>query len=187
MSSLTLATDSTERRVRFEQSAGGSVVCLDFQSVAGLIDAVAGSEPVRLATLFAIIWETSFKMEARTVLQAAVACRDPLSDLGTICKDALRTLSDLEKLARARQWRSLAGIVGHTDPRACALLNACDHEIERLAGPKQTRLRAIRSQLEAAAKTERTARGQEMRALAALRQARCPGIWELYERWRDTE
>jgi hypothetical protein len=185
MSTLRLAVDPA--RVRFEQSAGGSVVCLDFQSLAGLIDAVAAAEPVRLATLLPIIWETSYKMEARTVLQAAVACRDPLADLGTICRDALRTLTDLEKLARARQWRNLAGIVGHTDPRACALLNACDHEIARLTGPKQDCLKGIRPQLEVAAQAERKARGQEIRAIAGLRQARCPGIWELYETWHDTE
>ena len=109
---------STDRRVTFEPSAGGSVV--DFQSVAGLIDVVAGNDPVRLPTLLVIIWESSFKMEMRAVLRAAVACRDPLSDLGTICKDALRTLADLEKLTAAKSWESLACVVGHHDPRACA-------------------------------------------------------------------
>ena len=181
MSTPSLVPTSTDRRDTF--AAGGSVV--DFQSVAGLIDVVAGNDPVRLPTLLVIIWESSFKMEMRAVLRAAVACRDPLSDLGMICKDALRTLADLEKLTAAKSWGSLASVVGHHDPRACALLDACDHEIARLTGPKQACLEAIRSQLETAAQLERTARGKEMQVIAGLRQARCPKIWELYERWRD--
>ncbi len=173
--------------VRFEPSASSLVVCMDHSSVAGLIDVVAGSDPMRLPILFRMIRETSFTMEMRAVLRAAVACRDPLSDLGTICTDALRTLADLEKLGRAKAWGRLVSVVGHQDPRACALLNACDHEIERLTGPKLARLKAIRSQLEAAAQHERRVRGKEMEVIAGLRQARCPKIWELYEGWRDTE
>jgi hypothetical protein len=168
-----------------EQSAGGSVVCLDFQSVAGLIDAVAGSEPVRLETLLRMIHETNYRMEARIVLRTAVACRDPLAQPGMICKDALRTLSDLERLARARHGSSLERVVGRPDPRACALLNACDHEIGRLAGPKQDRLKAIRPRLEEAAALETTRQGAQIRAIAALRHARCRNIWQVYEHWRD--
>jgi len=174
-------------RVRFEESAGGSVVCLDFQSMAGLIDTVAGADPRRLPTLLAVTWEGGYRMEMRAVLRAAVSCRDPLSDLGTICKDALRTLNDLEKLARARHWDSLPRVLGRADPRACALLNACDHEIARRTGPKQARFEAIRARLESAAQHERQVRGQEMRMFAVLRQARRPDIWELYETWRDAE
>ena len=187
MSTLSLVPTSTETRVGIEPSAGDPLVCIDLQSVAGLIDVVAGCDPVRLSTLFTMLSETSFKSDTRILLGTAVACRDPLSDLGTIYKDALRTFADLEKLARAQSWRDLAGVVGHHDPRACALLNACDHEIARLQGPKQRRLKTIRSRLEAAAWHERTARGQEMQAIAALRQARCPKIWKMYERWRDAE
>jgi hypothetical protein len=183
MSTPSLA--SADRRDVAQQSAGGSVVCLDFQSVAGLIDAVAGAEPVRLETLLGIIHETSYRMEARIVLQAAVACRDPLAHPGSICKDALQTIADLEKLARARHWPSLERVVGRFDPRACALLNACDHELARLTGPKQERLKAIRPRLEQAAALETTRQGAEMRAIAALRHARCRNIWQLYEHWRD--
>ena len=108
MSTPSLATGSTDRCVPIEQSGGGTVVCVDFQAMAGLIDAVAGFDPARLPALFTMIWETGYKLEARTVLRAAVACRDPLSDLGTICKDALRTTADFEELIRAKTCQSNA-------------------------------------------------------------------------------
>ncbi len=183
----TLVPGSTDTAVSCEGPAVGTVVPLDFESVAGLIDAVAGHNPERLSTLLTILWDGRFKAEARRVLEAAVTCRDPLSDLGTICKDALKTLADLEKLARARHWGSLVSVAGHQDPRPCALLNACDHQIARLAEAKQLPYKAIRPLLDAAAQSERTTRGKEIRAFAGLRHARCPRIWQLYEKWRDTE
>ena len=187
MSTPSLALTSTDRSMPISQSASGTVVCVDFQAVAGLIDAVAGFDPVRLPALFTMIWETGYKLEARTVLRAAVACRDPLSDLGTICNDALRTTADLEKLVRAQTWQSIASVVGHHDPRSGALLGACDHEITGLTGPRQARHKAIRARLETAAQAERSARSEEILSYAAIRLARCPGIWQLYEQWRDKE
>ncbi len=178
---------STDTAVRSKESASGTVVPLDFESVAGLIDIVAGNDPPRLSTLLTILWDGCFKEEARRVLEAAVTCRDPLSDLGTICTDALRTLADLEKLVRAQNWRSLISVVGHQDPRACALLNACELRITRLPEVKQAPYKAARARLEKAATLERTARSGEIQAFAGLRAARCPKIWALYEKWRDTE
>ncbi len=182
-----LVTASTDTAVRAEESAGGTVLCLDYQSVAGLIDAVAGNAPARLSTLLTITWETSYKSEMRAVLGMAVVCQDPMSDLGTICIDALQTFADLDKLVRAGQWQSLVSVVGHPDPHACALLTACDWEIGRLIVAKQARYQAIRERLEVAAGLERSLRGKEMKAFAGLREARCPNIWQLYERFRDTE
>ena len=186
MSTPSSATIS--RSVEFEVSAGGSVVCVDFQSIAGLLDLVIGSkEPVRLTTLLSILWETSFKLEARTVIRAAVACRDPLAELGETCKTALQTITDLERLAEAQHWRSIDAVVGRR-ARACALLNACDNGIERVKdGKKRARLRAIRERLHVAAQAERGVRGDEIRVLAGLRQARCPTLWETLETWRDKD
>ena len=181
------ATSTNDTGMSFQLSAGGSVVCVDFRSVAGIIDAVAGFDPARLASLFPIIWETSFKLETRAVLQAAAACRDPLSDLGTICKDALGTFTDLEKIARAHHWKKMSSVIGHRHPRACALLNACDYQLAHLPEGKQASYRTVRAHLEIAAAAERLKRGEEMQVCAQLRQARCPNIWEIYECWRDKE
>lgn len=186
MSSPDLAPTATAQSgIKFELSTGGSVVCIDFRSVAGLIDAVAGYDPVRLSILFPMIWETSFKLETRAVLEVAVACRDPLSDLGTICKDALQSFAALEKLAQVQHWHKISHVV--RDPRAGALLNACDHQIARLTDSKQVPYKAIRARLEDAATAERQARREEIQAYSSLRLARCPSIWEIYEQWRDTE
>ena len=184
---LSVVPGSTDTRVHFEESAGGTVVPLDFESVAELIDVVAGNRPARLSTLLTILWDGTFKEEARTVLDAATICRDPLSNLDTICSDALRTLADLEKFVRVQHWGSLISVVGHQDPRACALLNACDHRIAGLSEAKQAPYKAIRVRLEKAAGLERTTRSQEIQAIAGMRLARCPTIWQLYEKWRDTE
>lgn len=186
MSSVSVVAAPAERRVRFEQSAGGSVVCLDFQSVAGLIDAVAGAEPRRLSSLLEMMWSSDWRMEMQTVLRAAIACRDPLSDLNAVCKDALRTLKDLDRLARARHWTGLHLIVGRPHPHASALLNACDDRIAR-DGPDKAKYKVIRPRLESAAKTERRARAREIELFASLRQARCPDLWALFEHWRDKE
>ncbi len=186
MTTPSLASGSTDAGVRFEP-AGRQVICVDMQSIAGLIDAMAGYDPTRLPVLLAMIWESSFKVEARTVLCATVACRDPLSHLCAICTDAIQTLADLEKLTRVKAWQSIVIVLGHQDLRACALLNACDHEIARLQGSEQMRYKSIRARLEAAAGHERLQRSEELRAIASLRQERCPGIWEMYEFWRDKE
>ena len=181
------ATPSNDTGIGFQLSTGGSVVCVDFRSMAGIIDAVAGFDPARLASLFPIIWETHFKLETRAVLQAAVACRDPLSDLGTICKDALGTFADLEKITKAHHWRKMSSVIGHQHPRACALLNACDYQIANLPKGKQAPYRTARTRLEIAAAAERLKHGEEMQVYAQLRQARCPNIWETYEDWREKE
>ncbi len=183
--SLILVNGSTDRSVRFEKSAGGTVVTLDLESVAGLVDVVAGNDPTLLALLLSVLCDGDFKVETEHVLAAAVTCRDPLSDLGTLCADALRTLADLDKLVRAQGWTSIVSVVRHQDPRACALLNACDHSMERLTEAKQMPYKAIRARLEAAAQCERTTRSGEIQAFAGLRVARCPRIWQLYEHWRD--
>ncbi len=164
-----------------------SVDSSNLARVAGLIDVVAGHDPRQLPTLLAILWDGSLKAAARAVLAAAVTCRDPLSDLGTICTDALRTLSDLDKLVRAQPWGSLIAVTGQTDTRACALLNVCEHRIASLTAAKQAPYKTIRASLEAAAGLERTTRSGEIQAHAGLRGARCPTIWALYEKWRDTE
>ncbi len=78
-------------------------------------------------------------------------------------------------------------MVGHPDPHACALLNACESGIERLDGAEQARLKAIRERLNVAAAAERKKSGDEIRLLAGLRQARCPKLWETLELWRDKE
>lgn len=181
------AISTNDSGIGFQPWAGASVVCVDFRSVAGIIDAVAGFDPARLATFFRIVWETSFKLETLAVLQAAVACRDPLLDLGTIYRDALGTFTDLEKIARAHHWKKLSSVIGHRHPRACALLNACDYQLAHLPEGKQASYRTVRAHLEIAAAAERLKRGEEMQVCAQLRQARCPNIWEIYECWRDKE
>ena len=186
MSILTLTT-STSAPVRFEESAGGTRVPLDFHSVAGLIDVVAGNAPARLSTVLTILWETSFKAEMREVLQLVTVCRDPLSALGCLCIDALQTFEDLEKLAKAGHWTSLASCTGNPEPRSRALLNACDHQIARLHKRKLAPYKAIRERLNAASTLECQVRGREIQALAGLRMACCPEIWQLYEKWRDTD
>ena len=178
---------STRQAVRFEESAGGTRVQLDFQSMAGVIDVVAGNDPPRLSTLLAVLWDSGFKEEARYVLTAVLVCRDPLSDLGSICTDALRTLDDLHRLVDTPGWASLGSALGHPNARACALLNACEDRINGLCGPKQRAYKAIRARLEHAAACERMARSVDIRALQGLRAARCPGIWQLFERYRDTK
>ncbi len=85
----TLSSDAGSDRRAVWPWAAGAAGCVDHQSIAGLIDVVLGAEPVRLTTLFSILWDTKFKFEARTIIRSAVACRDPLSGLDVICKTAL--------------------------------------------------------------------------------------------------
>ncbi len=159
---------------------------LDYVSVAGLVDAIAGHAPARLPAQLAVIWQTPFKQEMRQVLDLAVACRDPLSELGAICIDALQTFADLDKLT-GKQWHDLAATIGRPAPHASALLNACDYQISELTTRKQRPYKAIRTRLENAATAERKRCSPEIQALAGLRQALCPQIWDIYEEWRDTE
>ena len=173
---------------RFEATgASAAPVAVDFLSVARLIDVVAGHDPERLPLQLGVVWESSLKEEARRALRAAVICRDPLSDLGTICRDALRTLADLEKLANAKTWHSLADGVGRSDPRASALHNACEFEIRQQQGGERARFVAMRARLEAAARLETAKYCGQIQAYAGIRAVRCPDIWSIYEQWLGTE
>ncbi len=167
--------------------ASAAPVPIDFLSAARLIDVVAAHDPERLPLQLRMVWESSLKEEARRALRAAVICRDPLSDLGTICRDALRTLADLERLAHAKTWHSLADGVGRTDPRASALHNACEFEIRQQQGGKRARFVAIRARLEEAARLETARCSGQIQAYAGIRAVRCPDIWAIYEQWIDTE
>lgn len=181
----TLVHSSTDRRVHFEESAGGTRVELDFRSMAEVIDTIAGYNPQRLPTQLAIILDSGFKEEGKYCLTAALVCRDPLSDLGTICTDALKTLADLKRLADKRGWPSLVSALGHSNAHACALLNACEDRINTLSSTRAAAYEAIRQRLEQAAALERTARSADIQAIHGLRVARCPNLWQLFERYRD--
>ncbi len=156
----------------------------NYEEVAGLVDVVADVEPKMLKTLLWVLGE-SRKLETQMVLQLAISCRDPLSRLGTICKDALQTRADLDRLVKDQQWSDLGKAIKHPDVRACALLNVCEGEIARLRGKTQARYRAIQPRLVEAAAAERIKRGDEIRMLAALRDALFPRIWETFEHWLD--
>ena len=185
MSSLSVPANSS---IRFELPEAGAPGFLDFHSIAGLMDAVLATAPTRLTTLLRIIWETDYKLEAREALRAAVACRDPLVELGALFGTAVSTMTDLERLALEPQWRSLERVVGRP-VHATALLNACENEIEReeIGRKKRERLSAIYVRLEAAASAERKRRGAGIKLQAQLRGARFPFLWETLESWRDTE
>ena len=172
----------------FEPPAVGAAGYLDFHSIAGLMDAVLMTAPTRLTTLLRIIWKTDYKLEAREALRAAVACRDPLVELGALFRTAVSTMTDLERLALEPRWQSLESVVGRP-VHATALLNACENEIEReeIGRKKRARLVAIHARLEAAASAERKRRGAEIKIQAQLRGVRFPYLWETLESWRDTE
>ena len=173
---------------RFEATGASAVpVPIDFLSVARLIDVVAAHDPERLPLQLTVVWESSLKEEARRALRAAVICRDPLSDLGTICRDALRTVADLETLVHAKNWHSLSDGVGRTDPRASALYNACEFEIRQRQGGERECFLAIRVRLEEAARRETAKCSGQIQAYAGIRAVRCPDIWAIYEQWLDTE
>ncbi len=181
-------TGFIDARERFETTdASAAAVPFDFVSVARLIDVVAGHDPERLPLQLRMLWESSLKEEARHALRAAVICRDPLSDLGTICRDALRTLADLERLARAKTWLNLAAGVGHTDLRASALHNACEFEIGQQQGRKRARLVAIRARLERAAKLETAKCSGQIQAYSGIRAVRCPTLCATHLHYIDTE
>ena len=161
----------------------GSTDFVDFKSIAVMMDAVLAMEPRSLKALLALIWQTSYKLETTPILRAVVACRDPLAE--NLCQEAMRTMADLEKLANAPpNWKRIETVV-RRQAHACALLNACEVEIERARDPKRSRLKAIRGRLEAAAKEEQKRRGVEIGMLATLRQARCPDLWETFETWLE--
>lgn len=160
------------------QPATGTLACVEIGSITRLFDGLLSVDPASLPTLLAIVWQTEYKLEARTILRAAVACRDPLSDLHSLFSDAVSTMTDLEKLSRCRRhWQRPEQVVGRR-ANACALLNAWEAEIGRGDDAKRRRLEAIRERLEKAAAVEKLRRGQEIRARTALRTARCPRLWE---------
>ncbi len=57
----------------------------------------------------------------------------------------------------------------------------------RFSTVKQTPFKAIREGLRTAARLERQKRGAEIRMLARLRDSRCPEMWQLYERYCETD
>ena len=93
--SLAPISTSSTPAVRFEESAGGTVVPLSFHSVAALLDVTAGHSPARLPTLLTIIWQSSYKSEIRAVLQIGdpfTAAESPVSFPGAASRRPSRLL-----------------------------------------------------------------------------------------------
>ncbi|MCP3964534.1 MAG: hypothetical protein GY719_42440 [bacterium] len=153
---------------------------IDFHGVAGLIDTVAGAAPERLGKLLHLLSSSQEQLEARVVVELALRCRDPLSPLATLCRDALETAADLDTLLNAEPWRHVQEVCRH--PRAGALLNLCE---AALASPtpynerRLKRIREIRPRVRRAAAAEMISRRQEIERVRGMRSAVLPDLWVL--------
>ncbi len=157
-----------------------SAPVIDFQGVAGLIDAVAGADPGRLGLLLRVLRTSDERLEARIVVELALRCRDPLAPFDTLCRDALAAASDFSRLLRTDTWRSVRNLCPNA--RATALLNLCDETLANahpLKKRRRQRCREIRPRLKLAAIEEQRTRAEALEEIEAQRTARCPDYWRL--------
>ncbi len=111
--------DAATRRVRTQLSTLGGREedgfpvpedYIDFGAIARLIDGVASRSSEELGMLLEVLWRSNERETARTVLLIAGQAEDPLSELGEVCQDGLRTAAALEKLCNAKAGRTRHGL-----------------------------------------------------------------------------
>ncbi len=152
--------------------------CVDFQGIAGLVDATFGHAPERLEILLKALLSSNERLETCVVLELTAACRDPLSRPWRLCGDALQTAADLELVLRGTSRRSI------DDTHACALLNLADAILSNdtlHAASRRRRIRLIRPQIELAAARETSMMKREIARVRAMREARIPNVWKVFE------
>ncbi len=155
---------------------------IDFGAIARLIDGVASRSPEELGMLLEVLWRSNERETARAVLLIAGQAEDPLSELGEVCQDGLRTAAALEKLCNAEAWENPATIV--EKPRVTALyrlLSARLQDKEELAEGVARRYRQIKARLWQHAEIEARQRADQIDKLAAIRDAQVPDLWAIYE------
>ena len=155
---------------------------IDFHGIAELIDTVAGAKPQLLSRLFQVLFWSDDRLEARVVIELALRCRDPLAPLESMCRDALRTAADLDRLLQLDGWQRVEELCPNA--RANALLHLCDEVLSTVENEykkdRRQRCRTIRPQVKVAAVEESNARAETIEHLAAMRKAQCPHLWELF-------
>ncbi len=155
--------------------------CVDFHGVAELIDTVVGVAPRRLGRLLHVLWSSDEHLEARVVVEIVLRCRDPLAPLSTLCRDALETARDLDRLLKARPWHRAEEVCRSV--RASALLNLCDAilaEPTPYNGKRRGRIREIRPRVKVAAAGELNGRRAEIERIRETRDAALPNLWSLF-------
>ncbi len=172
MTSLTASRDSVSEQMP---------CFVDFQGVAHLIDAISGNAPEHLSMLLRVLSTSGERLEARVVVELVLRCRDPLSPLGSLCREALKTAADLDILLR-REHLKLSDIprISH----AGALLNLCDRALQEETphGKERRRqIRRIRPMVKVLAVAELNNRQEEMAKIRAIRDAVFPNLWNLLE------
>lgn len=161
---------------------GSSII--DFQGVAGLIDAVLAAAPERLPTLLGVLSSSSERLEAQVVLDIVVRCRDPLAPLETLCRDSLKAAADLDAILNPRRGKNVADVC--PPGRANAILNLCDAAL-RDAGPhtgkRRKRIRVIRPEVKVAAVQEMNYRQEDIERISQARDGQLPHLWLLLGRY----
>lgn len=163
---------------------------IDFQGVAQLIDTVSGAKPQLLGSLFQVLFSSlDHRLETRVVIELVLRCRDPLAPMDSLCRDGLKAAADFDRLLRTDEWDRVDEVC--TDVRANALLHLCDEVLQHGDTPVSSPAAAgcrnrvhpckqIRPKLKLAAVHENNTKGELMEHLAALREVRCPELWELF-------
>ncbi|MCP3956721.1 MAG: hypothetical protein GY719_02595 [bacterium] len=103
---------------------------IDFQGVAGLIDAVAGAAPERLGKLLAALLSSQERLEARVVVELTLRCQDPLAPLATLCRDALQAAA-MEMTSRRQEIERIRSMRDAALPNPWGLLGGFVERVRR--------------------------------------------------------
>ncbi len=148
---------------------------VDFQGVAELIDKTLGLAQESRETLLRVLLSSDECLEARVVLDLVIRCHDPLSPPGQLCRNALKSASDLDDVLRDPS-------IDLENIHACALLNLVDALLGKGANEnRRKQARMIRPTVKVAAIAELTKRRDEVSRMEFLFEHSVPGLWALLE------
>ena len=148
------------------------------------VDAVMPSDRDAFGALLEVMRTSAYFRETRTVMRLVRLADDPLSRIGTLAQDALRSWEQLIRLAAASGWTRPEEILSSPRPTALYhLAEAVAHRRYVPTGTDVTAFQRICARLEAAARKEKIRRVVEFEQLALMREAALPGLKERLDRW----
>ncbi len=156
------------------------------QPLATIFDAVMPTDRAALAVLLEMMRTSGYRREARTVIRLTRLANDPLSDLGTLARNALRRWVHLRRLSDAKGWTRPAEVL--EIPRATALLNLATAVVDGdyvPAGIRRSKYEPLLERLEAASAREHQEHRKDVERTMTIRAHTLPNLWPWLDRWLE--
>ncbi len=152
--------------------------------LATVIDAVMPTDRAAVEAFLEVLFTSSSRREARTVIRLVRLASDPLSDLDTMARNAMRSWVQLRRLTDAKGWNHPGEVLDV--PRPTALLNLATAVAEGRYAPtgiRKSKYQAVCERLSAASARENETRRRDVERTLTIRTNAFPNLFPCLDRW----